>query len=154
MSLSCDAALLPGGPRYDLEYRVVRPEGSERIIRSQGDVTWDQSGRPLRQFGVLQDITELRQAEKELRDSEERFRTLVQFSFDVYWESGAEHRFTRQEFAQGLADAPAPGSEIGKTRWEVPHLEPDEEAWRKAQVEGRSCGVDQSALLGHRVLNG
>src|SRR5208283_1203765 len=24
-----------------------------------------------------------------------------------------------------------PGSEIGKTRWEVPHLEPDEEAWRK-----------------------
>ena len=32
---------------------------------------------------------------------------------------------------EGLADAPAPGSEIGKTRWEVPYLEPDPEAWRK-----------------------
>jgi hypothetical protein len=59
--------------------------------------------------------------------SEERFRTLLEFSFDVYWETDAQHRFTRQEFSEGLADAPAPGSEIGKTRWEVPYLEPDEE---------------------------
>ena len=110
------AALLPGAPRYDVEYRVVRPDGTERIVHSQGDVTWDASGRPLRQFGVLQDITELRRAEEELRDSEERFRTLVQFSFDVYWETDAQHRFVRQEFAEGLEDAPAPGSEIGKTR--------------------------------------
>jgi signal transduction histidine kinase len=55
----------------------------------------------------------------------------VQFSFDVYWETDAQHRFTHQEFAESLADAPAAGSEIGKTRWEVPYLEPDAEAWRK-----------------------
>jgi PAS domain S-box-containing protein len=55
----------------------------------------------------------------------------VQFSFDVYWETDAQHRFIRQEFDEGLADAPAPVSEIGKTRWEVPYLEPDAEAWRK-----------------------
>jgi PAS domain S-box-containing protein len=125
------AALVRGGPRYDVEYRVVRPSGVERIVHSQGDVTWDESGKAVRQFGVLQDITELRQAEEELRASEERFRTLVQFSFDVYWESDAQHRFVRQEFAAGLADAPPVGSEIGKTRWEVPYLEPDAEAWRQ-----------------------
>jgi signal transduction histidine kinase len=55
----------------------------------------------------------------------------VQFSFDVYWETDAQHRFIHQEFAENLADAPELGSEIGKTRWEVPYLEPDEEAWRK-----------------------
>jgi PAS domain S-box-containing protein len=68
------AALVRHGPRYDVEYRVVRPDGAERIIHSQGDVTWDEAGRPLRQFGVLQDITELRQAEKELRASEQALR--------------------------------------------------------------------------------
>ena len=68
------AALVPGGPRYDVEYRVVRPDGTERIVHSQGDVTWDESGRPRRQFGVLQDITDLRHAEKELRASEEALR--------------------------------------------------------------------------------
>jgi PAS domain S-box-containing protein len=69
--------------------------------------------------------------EKALEASDERFRTLVQLSFDVYWESDAQHRFTRQDFSPTLSNAPAPGSELGKTRWEVPYLEPDEEAWRR-----------------------
>ena len=75
------------------------------------------------------DATDPKRGEEELRTSEERFRTLVEFSFDVYWETDAQHRFTRQQFSNDLADAPAAGSEIGKTRWEVPYLEPDEEAW-------------------------
>jgi PAS domain-containing protein len=79
------AALLPGGPRYDVEYRVLRPDGTVRIVHSQGDVTWDESGRPLRQFGVLQDITELRQAEQELRASEARFRIFVDRATDAFF---------------------------------------------------------------------
>jgi hypothetical protein len=61
-------------------------------------------------------------AEETPRASEERLRTLVQFFFDVYWETDAQHRFTRQECSVHLADAPAAGSEIGKTRWEMPSL--------------------------------
>jgi len=72
-----------------------------------------------------------RRIEHAARASEERFGTLVQFSFDVYWETDQQHRFTRQEFSQRLTDAPPPGSELGKTRWEIPYLEPDEEAWRQ-----------------------
>ena len=40
-----------------------------------------------------------RRVEHAFRASDERFRTLVQFSFDVYWESDAQHRFTRQELS-------------------------------------------------------
>ena len=79
------AEALQGGRRYDLEYRVVRLDGSIRTVHSQGDVTWDASGRPVRQFGVLQDITELRQTENELRASEARFRTFVDHATDAFF---------------------------------------------------------------------
>jgi len=72
-----------------------------------------------------------RRVQRELERGEERFRALVQFSFDVYWETDAAHRFTRQEFSERLTDAPARGSEIGKTRWEIPSVAPDEEGWRQ-----------------------
>ena len=79
------AALVLGGPRYDIEYKVVRPDGTVRAVHSHGDVTWDNLGRPLRQFGVVQDITELRQTEQELRASEARFRLLVDHASDAFF---------------------------------------------------------------------
>src|SRR5437870_6168217 len=57
---------LRGGRRYDVEYRVVRPTGEVRIVHSQGDVLRDESGRPRRMFGTVQDITERKRAEQRL----------------------------------------------------------------------------------------
>jgi PAS domain S-box-containing protein len=62
---------LRGEGRYDVEYRVVRPDGAVRLVRSQGDVTRDDSGRPVQQFGVMQDITDLWHAQQELRARQE-----------------------------------------------------------------------------------
>ena len=111
------------------EARKVRKDGTMLWVRETARAVV-LKGRPVL-LVVCEDITERKHVREALRASEERFRTLVQFSFDVYWETDAQHRFTFQEFGEGLADAPAPGSEIGKTRWEVPYLEPDEEGWRK-----------------------
>jgi PAS domain S-box-containing protein len=119
-----------GGPRYDTEYRVVQPDGVVRFVHSQGDVRWD-SGRAVSMFGTIQDITDRKLAEQAVRESEERFRTLVQFSFDLYWEMDAQHRFTRMEFAEGAFDVSAPSGEIGKAPWELRQFEADAEAWRK-----------------------
>src|SRR5258705_658597 len=55
-----------GGQRYDVEYRLVRPNGEVRLVHSRGDVIRDESGRPHRMFGSVQDITERKRAEQRL----------------------------------------------------------------------------------------
>ena len=116
------------GEAVSFETRHRRKDGTSFPVEVRLN-EFEQGGR--RYLCLVRDISERKRVEDELRESEERFRTLVQFSFDVYWETDTQHRFIRQEFAEALADAPPPGSEIGKTRWEVPYVEPDAEAWGK-----------------------
>jgi PAS domain S-box-containing protein len=64
--VQASSSALRGGPRYDIEYRVIRPNGEVRFVHSQGDVTMVESGRPRRMFGTVQDITERKRAEQRL----------------------------------------------------------------------------------------
>lgn len=66
---------------------------------------------------------------RELRESEERFRSLTELSADWYWETDRQFRLTKViagERAMNLSDH---DRSIGKARWELPHLEADDAVW-------------------------
>ena len=60
-----DAALEPGAP-YELEYRLVRPDGAVRVIHQQAEDVRDSAGRTLRRVGIVRDITERTALEERL----------------------------------------------------------------------------------------
>ena len=55
---------------YDIEHRVVRPDGSVRWVHERAAIVRDPQGRPLRMVGTVQDITERRLLEDQLRQSQ------------------------------------------------------------------------------------
>ncbi|WP_332673641.1 ATP-binding protein [Aromatoleum sp.] len=56
-----------GNARFCLEYRIVRPDGTERIIQDQGEVTDLSDAAPAKVIRTVQDVTESRQGERELQ---------------------------------------------------------------------------------------
>ena len=51
----------------DIEYRIVRPDTSERVIHAHGEVEFDADGKPVRMSGTVQDITERKSLEEQIR---------------------------------------------------------------------------------------
>ncbi|MDO9372111.1 MAG: CHASE domain-containing protein [Gammaproteobacteria bacterium] len=58
---------LASGIVFRLDHRIVLPDGSERIVHERAHVVYDEAGVPLRMFGTVQDVTQRKRAEEELR---------------------------------------------------------------------------------------
>jgi PAS domain S-box-containing protein len=64
------------------EFRVLLPNGSVRFIESQGSTIRDEAGKPIRVLVVSRDVSERKQAEEALRESERKYRRLHESMVD------------------------------------------------------------------------
>lgn len=62
---------------YQVDHRILRPDGSIRIVQERGSAQRDAEGNPLRMLGTVQDITARKRVEEAMAESEARYRSLV-----------------------------------------------------------------------------
>ena len=75
---SLDYAIQEARP-YAIDFRIIRPDGSERNIHERGDIIFDsKTQKPVRLVGSVQDVTERVQAEIRLHDANQELAEKVQ----------------------------------------------------------------------------
>jgi PAS domain S-box-containing protein len=74
------------GKKVEIEYRIIRPDGSVRWVWDRAFPIFDDSGKVGRIAGITADITERRESEIALRQSQGRYRELFDSSPISIWE--------------------------------------------------------------------
>jgi len=87
--------LIENDKPYNLEFEIItRDKGIRKTIISIAEVERDNTDNPLKISGVILDITNRKETEKEFIKSEEKFRLLAENSIDCIWKLDKKLRFT------------------------------------------------------------
>ena len=65
---------MTGRTPYAAEHRIVLKDGAVKWVHERARTFYDEGGNPVRSIGTTQDITERKQADESLRQSEARLR--------------------------------------------------------------------------------
>jgi PAS domain S-box-containing protein len=83
-----------GEPVKNLEEKVIRKDGTKAFSELSVSLIRDSGGKPTGCRGVSRDITERKRAEESLRESEEKYRTILESIEEGYYEVDLAGNFT------------------------------------------------------------
>jgi PAS domain S-box-containing protein len=110
---------------FQREYRIIRKNGEERWIFQRGKVLGDEQGLAAWVEGSLFDISGRKVMEKALRESEEKYRTLVQTASLGVVISDREGRVILSNPAHRRIQELAEGEDLGRYIWDFVENEAD-----------------------------
>jgi PAS domain S-box-containing protein len=82
--------LTPESPTSQIQYRLLRHDGSLQWLERRARAFFDDKGNLQRIIGVVVDISDRKQAEIKLRESEERFRLVANTAPVMIWMAGTD----------------------------------------------------------------
>lgn len=123
------ATAIAEGLPYQVDLRPIHPDGSVHYLDARGEPIFDHQGRVVKLVGVSMDITDRKQVELALQESETRFRQLaeaVQEGFFVYDTETAHYAYVNSAYweIRGIDPVAAPGPD-SEAQW-IACIHPDD----------------------------
>jgi len=91
---------LTGVPTHAFDWECIRKDGSRRFVEVSVTLKRDAGNKPIGFMGIARDVTQRKLAERALRESEERYRTIIENIQEGYYEVDLEGNYTF--FNEGL----------------------------------------------------
>jgi len=87
-----DKRILESGKTEYLDEKYIQ-NGQEVMVRTVKTPLKDEKGNKIGILGIFWDITEQKQIEEALKESEERYRTIIEYSNDMIWTLDTQGRY-------------------------------------------------------------
>lgn len=136
-----------------VDFHVVRPDGAVRFFHAEGRIAaFDEVGKPLLMIGTDQDITEQRKAEEKLRESEERYRRIIETANEgiMVADTSGAITFTNTKMAEMLGYTVQ--ELVGKPG--VSLVDPEEASSAFDKIEKRRFGLKEHYEIKFRRKDG
>ncbi|MGH7860470.1 MAG: PAS domain-containing protein, partial [Candidatus Binatia bacterium] len=123
----------------ELEYRIVRTDGAERILSSRGEVIVDPDDGSVRVVGTALDVTERKETERHLRESQRALSTLMSNLPGMAYRCRNDRDWTIEFVSDGCLDVTGyrPDDLVGNRKLsygEVIHPDDRETVWNDVQA--------------------
>ncbi|MEO6335050.1 MAG: PAS domain S-box protein [Pyrinomonadaceae bacterium] len=146
---------------YTIEFRFTHADGWIGWMEGRGQAVYSQKGEPVRLYGVGIDITERKEAEKALRDSEQRFSRFMQHLPGLAWIKDLEGRYVyaneSAEKSFGMAGAELHGKtddEIFPPEMALQFREHDRRALESASgVQTAGSLLEDDGVVHHSIIS-
>ncbi|HNK62590.1 MAG TPA: PAS domain S-box protein [Anaerolineales bacterium] len=150
-SILADALNSPEGASHQIQYRLKHKQGHFLWLRDQFIVKRDETGQPAAIIGSISDITERKEAEDALRESEARWQFALEGAGEGVWdwEAQTDRVFFSNQWKAILGFEPG---EIGNTlsEWDQ-RVHPDDKAYVYGEIEKHFSGQTPIYTSEHRV---